>query len=271
MTTTRSTLAALGLGVLGTLACSGESKSDADDSARNRGGTGGQPSMQKPAARCPEPKEPIDPTSFIDDMEDENGEVLAIGDRNGGWWTAGDDTVGASMIPVQTNLTGELALPEAIPAGRCGSNYAMRVTGQGFLDWGAILGFDFRFGENSDGEAATLPYDASTRAGIEFFARIGDTSTAEVRIQLSDTNSEPAGGVCVEMGGQGKDCWDSFGTGLLRLDTTWQHYRIPFAGLGQRDFGVQADALVTSAIYNVTFNFPSAAIFDFWVDDVSFY
>src|SRR5262249_27269555 len=158
-----------------------------------------------------------------------------------------------------------------IPEPRCGSRYAMRVTGQGFLDWGAVLGVAFQFGERPNGETGAIPYDASAYAGVEFYARIGDTSTDEVRYQISDSNSEPDGGVCPEERGSMDECYDSFGVGIPQLDTTWHHYKIPFAGLSQRDYGYDADAVVTSAVYQITFNFPAGSVFDFWVDDLKFY
>jgi hypothetical protein len=257
-----------------TLACSGESKSD-DDDDDSRGGTGGTSGAGgmagKPTATCPDPGEAIVPTAVIDDMEDQDAFVTEVADRSGGWWTAGDETVGASMVPVQTELTGDLALPEAISEPRCGSHYAMRVTGQGFLDWGAVMGVAFAFGERKDGEIGAIPYDVSAYEGVEFYARIGDTSTAEVRYQISDSNTDPDGGVCSEVRGSRDECYDSFGLSLPQLDMTWHHYKIPFAGLTQRDFGYQADGVVTSAAYELTFNFPAASIFDFWVDDLTFY
>jgi hypothetical protein len=220
---------------------------------------------------CPDPGDAIDPTAIIDDLEDGDSYVVDVAERSGGWWTAGDETVGASMVPVQTDLSDELALPELIPEPRCGSTYAMRVTGQGFTDWGAVLGVAFAFGERPNGEFGAIPYDASAYNGVEFYARIGDTSTAEVRYQISDSNSEPDGGVCDETRGSEDECYDSFGVGIPQLDTTWHHYKIPFAGLSQRDYGYDADAVVTTAVYQISFNFPPGSVFDFWVDDVKFY
>jgi len=276
-------LRAVCLAALATLACSGESKSgdDDDDSTGGTAGTAGTGGTSAaagmagtagmPMESCPDPNEAIDPTAIIDDMEDRNAFVTEVAERTGGWWTAGDETVGASMVPVQTDLSDELALPEAIPDPRCGSHYAMRVTGQGFLDWGAVMGVAFAFGERPNGEYGAVPYDASAYEGVEFYARIGDTSTTEVRYQISDSNSEPDGGVCSEVRGSSDECYDSFGVSLPKLDTSWRRYKIPFSGLSQRDYGYDADAVVTTAVYQISFNFPPASVFDFWVDDLTFY
>jgi len=258
--------------LLAVAGCGAKSSDDDDGSAGNNGqaGSDGGTPMQ-PMIVCPDPSEAIDPTAMIDDFEDGEPRLPERDGRNGGWWTAADTTVGATMVPQQSELSGELAPPELLPEPRCGSRYAMRVSGQGFTDWGAVLGMSFVFGTRPNGEDGATSYDASSRTGVDFWAKIGDTSTNQVRYQVSDSNSEPDGGKCVVMGGSGLECFDSFGTDLTQLDTTWHHYRIPFAGLSQRDFGLQASGLVTTEVYQVTFNFLTASPFDFWVDDIMFY
>ena len=206
--------------------------------------------------------EAIDPTALIDDMEDRNASIVMAGARTGGWWSAGDDTAGATIVPA----LGEEALPELIPGGRCGSQYAMRVTGQGFADWGSLIGLNLAY--DSAGGAF---YDASAYEGVSFWARVGDTSTNQMRFAITDQNSEPKGGKCVEDGGAGVECFDSFGITINALETTWKRYEVPFSGLGERNFGLHADALDTSALYVVGFNVEPNSIFDLWVDDVSFY
>jgi hypothetical protein len=215
-----------------------------------------------PAVVCPDPAEPIDPTALIDDLEDQDPTLLPIGHRSGGWWTAGDDTPGATIVPDREGP----AYPELIPGGRCGSRYAMRVTGQGFSEWGAILGISLAYGS-----AGALFYDASFRDGVTFWARIGDTSSNRMRLSISDVNSEPAGGRCEVDGPPGTGCYDAFSVMISNLDTTWKRYKIPFGGLTQRDFGLPAEALDTTQIYTIGFNFEQGTVFDFWVDDIAFY
>jgi endoglucanase len=211
---------------------------------------------------CADPNEAVDPTALIDDMEDQNSNLSAVGGRTGGWWTAGDGSGGATIVPPP----GEGANPELVPGGRCGSTYAMRVTGQGFTDWGSLLGLSFAYGAGG-----AVAYDASRHEGITFWARVGDTSTHQLRLALSDVNSEPAGGVCSENGAVEQRCFDTFGVVISSLDTSWKRYRIPFLELTQRGFGFRADHVETSQLYTVGFNFDPGAIFDLWVDDISFY
>jgi hypothetical protein len=243
--------------------CSGAEESDPAAGAGNEAGSGGSGgSGGSNASACSEPGEAIDPTAMIDDMEDRNASVLAAGNRTGGWWSGGDETEGATIVPAP----GEPALPELIPGGRCASQYAMRVTGQGFADWGAVLGVSLAY--DSSGGAF---YDASDYEGITFWARVGDTSTNRMRFAITDENSEPKGGKCVENGGAGEECFDAFGVTINTLETTWKRYQVPFSGLSQRNFGLPAGALATSALYVVGFNVEPNSIFDLWVDDVSFY
>lgn len=211
---------------------------------------------------CPATNDPIDPSAIIHDMEDGSDSLPLIAGRSGGWWTAGDMTPGASIEPA----SGVPALPEPIPNGRCGSEYAMRVSGQGFDDWGAMLGLSFAYGAGGQ-----IAYDASRWEGITFWARIGDTSTTRVRFALGDENSEPEGGVCEVDGDAELGCYNTYGTALPGLDETWREYRIPFDGLEQRDFGLQREQLATDALFTVHFAFEPGAVFDLWVDDLRFY
>jgi hypothetical protein len=255
------------------LAACGPKSEDARDETNDPeagGGQGGE-SSREPELVCPDPNETIDPTAVVDDLEDQNGKLLPVNGRSGGWWTAGDDTLGATVVPAPAELTGLEATPEAIPGGRCNSAFAMRVTGQGFTDWGAVLGISLAYGKRPNGLDGSVPYDASARTGVDFWARIGDTSTNQVRFAVGDGHSEPDGGHCVEDGDIGEECYDTFGVYLTQLDTNWHHYRIPFAGLGQRDFGYKADAVATAELYTLLFNFDPGAVFDFWIDDISFY
>jgi hypothetical protein len=225
------------------------------------------PDSSKQELECPTPNEQPDPSAFIDDLEDADSLIPTVNGRSGGWWAAGDETPGATLVPPPFDL----APPEAIEGGRCDSKVAMRVTGQGFVDWGSLLGVTLVHGERTDGEEGNLPYDASAYSGLEFWARIGDTSTDRVRFAVSDVNSEPYGGICTEEPGSADQCYDTFGAYLNGLTPGWRHYRIPFTSLIQRQFGLPAAAAATNALFSVQFNFEPGAVFDFWVDDLAFY
>jgi hypothetical protein len=146
----------------------------------------------------------------------------------------------------------------------------MHVTGQGYSMW-AVLSVSMGWGAVDGGAEGVLPNDNSFRTGVTFWARIGDTSSNQVRLAISDKYSRPEGGLCVENGPMDVACYDTHGVDLTQLDTTWRQYRIPFGGLTQRAFGLKRDHLDASSIYTVEFQFNPSSIFDFWLDDISFY
>jgi hypothetical protein len=221
--------------------------------------TGASPNCQAPAV--------IDPTALIDDMEGGTSAIAMIGGRNGAWWAGGDATPGGVIQP------NGLMTPEVIPGGRCGSHYAQRVTGYGFTDWGAVVVMNFRYGTLPDagGTMGDLPIDAHFRTGITFWARIGDTSSNNIRFSVGDEHSQPEGGLCIPNGPIGQNCYDTFGVPLPQLTTEWQHFQIPFLGLTQLGFGVPAPTVDTSNLYTVQFSLQPGTIFDLWIDDISFY
>ncbi len=230
-------------------------------------GVGGAAGAASNEVSCPDSGGPVDPTAMIDDMEATDPAILMEGGRNGAWWAGGDMvSPSASIVP-----NGD-ASAELIPGGgRCGSLHAIHVTGQGFTSW-AVVTTSLRYGPSDGGASAVLPYDAHTRTGITFWARIGDTSANQVRFAVSDKATRPEGGLCDAKVSTGPTaCYDTFGVDLTGLGTRWTQYRIPFAGLGQRNFGLQESGLDTSAIYTIDFNFYVNEIFDFWLDDIAFY
>jgi hypothetical protein len=224
------------------------------------GGAGGN------GIACGDSNQAIDPTALIDDMEASDPAIAMIGGRIGSWWAGGDPNSPAGSI-----TPNGLAASEPIPGGRCGSMQAVRITGQGFAEW-AVLTTTMRWDSVDGGATAAQPYNAQGRSGVRFWARVGDTSTDQIRFSISDKYSRPEGGLCVENGPIGETCYDTHGTPLTGLGTSWRQFQIPFSGLTQRQFGLpRPEGLDTSAIYTIDFNFPMESVFDFWLDDISFY
>jgi hypothetical protein len=63
---------------------------------------------------------------------------------------------------------------------------------------------------------------------------------------------------------------DGFSAPLFGLDTTWRHFEVPFTGLAQ-PHPLVVGTLDAAGLYTLTFSFPPATVFDFWVDDLTFY
>ena len=77
--------------------------------------------------------------------------------------------------------------------------------------------------------------------------------------------------LCVVGGSPEQACYDGFGVDLPSLGTDWKAYRIPFASLSPRNFGLHGIALDTTSLYDMAFIFPSGVVFDLWVDDIRFF
>ena len=235
------------------------------------GGSGGAAGASAPtAANCGDTSGPVDPTALIDNMEAGGYAILMEGGRNGTWWAGGDMVSPGAKIQPDGNASSEV-----IPGGgRCGSSHAIHITitGGGFSSW-AQVSASMRYGSIDGGASGLLPYDAHIRSGVTFWARIGDTSANKVRLSVSDKYTRPEGGFCDASASATTStaCYDTSGVDLLPLSQTWTQYRVPFGGLGQRNFGLHEDSLDTSSIYTIQFDFYPNEIFDFWLDDISFY
>jgi hypothetical protein len=243
---------------LGVCACSGESTPAATGGTGGGAGTAGNGAG---GSQCFDALAPVDPTALIDDMEDGNALVVATANRNGSWWVVSDGTATGTVQPPSDAAPS----PERVPGGHCGSNFAMRVTGQGFTNWGALISAGFRYTSQAES------IDASAFRGVMFWARTGDTHSSGVRVQFQDSSTRPEGGKCDPQDGSAEACYDGFGTALAPLGTDWRLYKLDFSRMTQRDFGYRAEALDTAHLYDIEWGVEASSIFDLWVDDVWFY
>lgn len=210
-------------------------------------------------------KAPIvtDPTAIIDDFEDSDANLPEVDGRNGSWWSADDGTPGGTVEP------DDDIIPERLLPARCESQRALRFSGQGFDDWGALVGVSFAYAPNDEGEWTAVPHAASEHRGVRFWARIGDTSADLVQFSVDGRLLEPAPDPCPEQEPAGDGCSGAFSVRLSGLSTEWKQYEVPFRGLAQHPI---SDAeLDTGALYSLYFSFAPNTIFDFWLDDLAFY
>lgn len=252
------------LGALLSVACSGSTTTDANTGGA--GGTGGSNGAGAGGglsqAVCDQAANfaPVNPTGLFDDMEDGNGSVAVVGGRNGSWWLSTDGTDGTT-----TPEPNQAPTPETILGGRCGSKKAIRVTGQGFTGWGAVLSAGMSYSTQPDS------VDLSSFTRLRFWARVGEQNTSGIRVQFQDAQTQPEGGQCVDSSGDPEACYDGFGTALNPIDTQWRLYEIKFSQMAQREFGHRGVALDTTHVYDLEFNLEPNSVFDLWVDDLWFF
>jgi hypothetical protein len=184
---------------------------------------------------------------LIDDMEDGDSTLCHSG---GSWYALGDDTPGATLTP----RAGADFRQTAIPGGRGASRYAAHLTGSGFRDFGAAMGFSLN----------NLAYDTSNAGGIKFWMK----SNQAVHVLFPTVESVPPdeGGECVDGPGESKCRY--FGFRITAPSNDWVEYQVPFVALDQTD---GTAAWNPAHLLNVNFGSRRDTTFDMWVDDVQFY
>jgi hypothetical protein len=247
--------------VLPIVAACGVSFAGCSDPPSGAGPAAGLDARADTADPCSSEFTPTDPTALIDDMEDRDGFLAPTGGRNGSWWLTADATAGTIAPPANNMLVTETVL-----GGRCGSRQAIRVSGQGFSDWGAAITANFKYTTE-----AAAPVDFSAFRGVRFWARVGETHSSPVRVQFQDENTAQFGGICNPTRGTADECWDGFGTGVAPLDTEWRLYELDFSRMAQSGFGYQSPALDTRRIYRMEWSVTQESVFDLWLDDVWLY
>jgi len=211
--------------------------------------------------------------SLIDDFEDGDGAVLAIGGRNGAWFTFNDGT------GVQTPAPDTELLPEVLDAS---ANFVLHTAGEGFSSLAPQPDGSIPFGAgvgavlSVDSTGFELPYDASGYAGIGFDFSISFPSSTPVQLAFlvgtSATTPVELGGTCTDA------CFDDFGfVGTVPFSPFSFSGVLPFEALTQGGFGTPATfdpATILSVKWIIAFpDFGQSAAanrFDFQLDNVSF-
>ena len=198
-----------------------------------------------------------DPSNLlIDDMEDGLGDICNLAGRQGSWYTVGDGT-STTLEPA----SGMPFIPTMIPGGRESSRYAARLTGSGFTDWGALMGFSL------DGQAVSrTTYDASSTGGITFWMKAN--VAVSVNLLIPATVLETNGGDCVDSA-TNPNCNSHFSFKITAPSSDWVKYQVPFSSLAQQYGGTAA--WNPKLLLAIEFLVGPGAPFDVWVDDVSFY
>jgi hypothetical protein len=225
--------------------------------------------------------DPCVPTSAtISDMEDGNSYYKSDG-CPGSWFLS---TSGGGMVTVGT---ANAAVTPVDVADNSPSTKAIHVTGMGQSNTGTSATMITTYGNvsltaalnadatHNDTTAGAL--NATAYTGIKFKYKL--TSTAEVHLQVSDADTDPAGKRCSTTGGLPTSCYNHAAV-ILPPAATWTQQMVPFTSLMQIEtFGMSTASGASfpkAAIYQVAWKVLFTGItplgtWDIWVDDLSFY
>lgn len=244
--------ALVGVGLAGVAGCGDAQHSLGGVTAQNRD----DPSAVDHVGRC-EPGAAVD---LIDNMEDGDGSIFLSHGRAGVWFSYNDDTnkdvgSGTTQWP---KAGAERFFMDPVSPPRKGSIKAAHTNGSGYSNWGAGIGFDL---------LVQQPYDASRYRGLTFFLRRAPEADAAVRLNVTDRNTSPLGGVC---DADHNGCYSDFGIDLQATES-WQEVKLEWSELTQPSWALMNyDAIATSALYGIRFQSKPNAHFDFWIDDIAF-
>ena len=238
----------------------GSATGNDDAGATDDGGSDDADAADGSGGEEPEDQVNIEPANMVDDLEDGDDVITDQGGRVGAWFTYNDESAGGMQSP-----TGEFTPAQG---GAGGSAFSASMSGSGFAEWGAGMGFDLNNpGDDSGGAGVKNPWDASGFTGVAFRAR----GNVPVRVALVTQAivSEEFGGNCTPSDEEGMMCDDAHGM-TFPLNDTWTQYVVPFASASQGGWGLAADfdaATMTSIQFDVGANLD----FEIWIDDIGFY
>jgi endoglucanase len=198
---------------------------------------------------------PCGPEGMIEDSEDNNNQINAVGGRGGYMYTFVDKE-GSTVDPASGESGGVFTPAQG---GAEGSQYAMRFKGTVGSATVVYTGMGLNFVDPKG------PYDASKYQGISFWAKKGPGSTNKVRLKVPDVNTDPDGKVCSE-------CFNDFGVDL-NLTEEWTKYTVPFDRMKQlTGWGAPHKPSVDkSKIYGIQFQVnDKGKPYDVWVDNIQF-
>lgn len=221
-----------------------------DDGADSSGGGGGG-----------EDDVPIDSANMIDNLEDGDDVIIDSGGRVGAWYTYNDESAGGMQTPA-----GDEFDPSQGGAG--GSSFAATMTGSGFTEWGAGMGFDLNNpGDDSGGAGVKGTWDASGFTGIAFRAR----GNVPMRLSVVTSAVVPVefGGDCTPSEEEGQMCDDAHGR-VFTLSDEWTQYLVPFDQATQGGWGLPAD-FDPAQLTGLQFAVEAGLDFEVSVDDIGFY
>jgi endo-1,4-beta-D-glucanase Y len=230
----------------------------------------------------------------IADFEDGTGDVIMQGGRDG-WWYVFADTAAGMQTPA-ANPTGPIKVGPSLaplPTGDTATCdlYAMHSTATGHGTASAdYVGFGTSLAQvmppPASGSKTKNPINVSSFDGISFNIKSGSGTAPPVWFELASTQNQPApDGVATN---SGVDEYNTRGTLLTNVGTTWTTVYVPFGTMGPRYLPAgttscptgttqcQAPAWDPTTLLGLQFSvYPqfstSTLNYDLWVDDVTLY
>lgn len=219
---------------------------DALGPPRHQPFNGGTPIGAPPIAQpntC-EPYTSPGTNGLIDDFEDGDNFLLSNDGRVGAWHIGQDGT--------GTLEQSEPPLP--IAGGANDSNFALRLSGSGFSNWGANVFFELRAGSS--------PYDASVHQGLKFWAR----GSGQLRVILTQQSLAPAH-ACSTCLPESGEC-GQFYSAVVFLSSTWSEIILDWSSFAPPT--TISTPLRPAQLMKIEFEAPAPEPVDFWLDDVAF-
>lgn len=206
------------------------------------------PGEYGPSAEARELELTLCPDGLIEDAEDNNNQIIVVGDRQGYWFTFKDE-VGSTIDP-----EGEFRMSEGGPPG---SKYAARMKGKiaaGAQNVYPYVGMGFNLANPK------APFDAGKAQAIQFWAK----GPGRIRFKAPDIMTDPAGDLCTS-------CYNDFGVDIF-LDDKWQRYTVPFAKMEQQPgWGDRAPRIAKDKLFAIQWQFTTATKdYDISIDNVAF-
>jgi hypothetical protein len=210
------------------------------------------PDAQGPVGSCGRVV-PASDAALLDDFEDGDDRVFKGYQREGWWFTSGDDS-GGTIAPEKGKFR-----PEALPAadGTSDNRYAGHFVASGFKDWGAVWGSTLSWVD----EGIRCPWNGARFEALRFRAK--GSGTVNVRLIMPETQAKEFGGSC-----DGR-CYDFHGK-RVTLSDGWTEYVVRFDRLQQGGWGkeVRFDPRTLLGVgFAIDGNSPPV---DFWIDDIEF-
>lgn len=191
-------------------------------------------------AKCIADSVVVAAADIIDDFEDGDFTVSALGGRNGNWYVYGDGTGTLGF-----DVTG---------IARGASLKGIHTKGKDFTNWGSGMGVNMQ-------SSGSTGFNASAYTGVTFWARAA--AAQSLLVVFPDVDTDPTGKLCTTC--------DHHYNKAIQVTTGWQRFTVNFADLVLEGGTVPTPtAFKPEGLISVQFRFSPGQSYEFFVDDLAF-